>query len=120
MVEPKSSIATRREIKVPKKPLASWTRLVAMISVVICARIRPLDCIGSPFIWRSIKKATATKFTHLVIFAPRRIHSRPKGPIIVTWSVGELPSYAPAGLVYADVKPAVLFAGFGGAFGRSA
>jgi hypothetical protein len=71
---------------------------------------------GSPFLWRSIKKATAAKFTHLVIFAPRRIHSRPKGPIIVTWSVGELPSYAPAGLVYADVKPAVLLASFGGAF----
>jgi hypothetical protein len=75
---------------------------------------------GSPFLWRSIKTATAAKFTHLVTFAPRRIHSRPKGPIIVTWSVGELPSYAPAGLVYADVKPAVLLAGFGGAFGRSA
>src|SRR5580693_3480098 len=49
MVDPKSSIATRKEIKVPKKPLASWTRLVAMISVVICARIPPLDGIGSPF-----------------------------------------------------------------------
>ena len=32
----------------PKKPLASWMRLVAMINIVICARIRPLDCIGSP------------------------------------------------------------------------
>src|SRR6516165_7212129 len=55
MVDPKSSIATRKEIKVPKKPLASWIRLVAMISVVICARIRPLDCIGTPFsasLWR--------------------------------------------------------------------
>jgi uncharacterized membrane protein (UPF0136 family) len=75
---------------------------------------------GSPFLWRSIKKATAAKFTHLVIFAPRRIRSRPKGPIIVTWSVGELPSYAPAGLAYADVKSAVLLAGFGRAFARSA
>jgi len=43
-----------------------------------------------------------------------------EGPIIVTWSVGDPPSYAPAGLVYADVKPAILLAGFGGAFGRSA
>jgi hypothetical protein len=75
---------------------------------------------GSPFLFRSIKKATAAKFAHLVIFAPRRIHSRPKGPIIVTWRAGELPSYAPAGLVYADVKPVVLLAGFGGAFGRAA
>ena len=39
MVGPKSSIATRSEMKVPKKPLASWIRLVAMISVPICAHI---------------------------------------------------------------------------------
>jgi hypothetical protein len=31
-------------------------RLVATISVVICARIRPLDCISSPYLWRSIQK----------------------------------------------------------------
>ena len=49
MVDPKSSLATLKEIKVPKKPLASWTRLVAMISVVICARFCPFDCIGFPF-----------------------------------------------------------------------
>ena len=47
MVGPKSAIATRKEINVPKKPFASWTRLVAMISIVICARIRPFDCIGT-------------------------------------------------------------------------
>jgi len=39
MVASKLSIATRKEIKVLKKPLASWTPLVAMISVPICARI---------------------------------------------------------------------------------
>jgi hypothetical protein len=37
MVASKLSIATRKEIKVLKKPLASWTPLVAMISVPICA-----------------------------------------------------------------------------------
>jgi hypothetical protein len=42
MVGPKSSIATRKEIKVLKKPLASWTPLVARISVPICARIGAL------------------------------------------------------------------------------
>jgi hypothetical protein len=34
---------------VPKKPLASWMTLVAMISVPICARIDPLDGIGHHF-----------------------------------------------------------------------
>jgi hypothetical protein len=43
MVASKHSIATRKEIKVLKKPLASWTQLVAMISVPICARVDPLD-----------------------------------------------------------------------------
>ena len=36
MVGPKSSIATRKEMKVPKKPLASWMILVARIRVPIC------------------------------------------------------------------------------------
>ena len=36
----------RKEIKVLKKPLASWTPLVAMISDPISARIDPLDPIG--------------------------------------------------------------------------
>src|SRR6516164_2897154 len=38
MVGPKSSIATRKEMKVPKKPLASWMMLVARIRIPICAR----------------------------------------------------------------------------------
>jgi len=41
-------IATRKEIEVLKKPLASWTPLVAMISVPICGRIDPFDRIGPP------------------------------------------------------------------------
>src|SRR5271166_418820 len=41
MTGPKSSIVTRREMKVPKNPLASWMRLVAMISVPSCAPIDP-------------------------------------------------------------------------------
>jgi len=102
---------------VPKKPLASWMRLVAMISVVICARIRPLDCIGSPFsggLWRKTTAAKATRSCHH--------HAPPypftaRSPIIVTGSVGELPSFAPAGLVYADVESAAGLACFGGAFG---
>ena len=48
MVASKFSTATRKEIKVLKKPLASWTPLVAMISVPICARIDPFDRIGPP------------------------------------------------------------------------
>ena len=48
MVAPKSSIATRREMKVPKKPLASWIRLVAMISVPICAHINPSPFFTAP------------------------------------------------------------------------
>ena len=51
MVASKLSIATRKEIKVLKKPLASWTPLVAMISVPICARIDPLDRIGPVSSW---------------------------------------------------------------------
>src|SRR3954451_14056643 len=35
----KSAAATRREKKVPKKPLASCTKLVATMRVPICARI---------------------------------------------------------------------------------
>jgi hypothetical protein len=46
MIAPKSSIATRKEMKVPKKPLASWMALVAMTSVPICARIDPLGRIA--------------------------------------------------------------------------
>jgi hypothetical protein len=46
MVAPKSSFITRKEMKVPKKPLASWTTLVAMTSVPICARIDPVGRIG--------------------------------------------------------------------------
>jgi hypothetical protein len=38
MVGPKSSIATRNEMKVPKKPLASWMILVAKIRMPTCAR----------------------------------------------------------------------------------
>jgi hypothetical protein len=34
---------------VPKKPLASWMRLVARMSVPICARIGPLGRISPPF-----------------------------------------------------------------------
>jgi hypothetical protein len=49
MVGSKSSIATRKEIKVLKKPLASWMPLVARISVPICARIDPLGRIDPPF-----------------------------------------------------------------------
>ena len=36
-------------MKVPKKPLASWMTLVAMISVPICARIELLDGISLHF-----------------------------------------------------------------------
>jgi hypothetical protein len=72
------------------------------------------------FLWRPIEETTAPKPFNLAIIAPRRIHSRPKGPIIVTWRVGELSSYAPAWLVYADVEPAAVLACFGGAFGRFA
>ena len=69
---------------------------MAMINIVICARICPLDCIGSPFFSVLSRK---TRSYHVAIITSRRINSRPKGPIIVTWSVGELrPSYAPAGL----------------------
>jgi hypothetical protein len=39
----KFSIATRNEINVPKKPLASCTTLVAMTSIPICVRIDPLS-----------------------------------------------------------------------------
>ena len=42
----KPSSATRREMKVPKNPFASWTPLVAMMRVPICACIDPLDRIG--------------------------------------------------------------------------
>jgi hypothetical protein len=38
MVGSKSSIATRKEMKVPKKPLASWMMLVARIRIPTCAR----------------------------------------------------------------------------------
>ena len=48
MVGPKSSIATRSEMKVPKKPLASWIRLVAMISVPICAHINLSPFFAAP------------------------------------------------------------------------
>jgi hypothetical protein len=41
MVAPKLSFATRKEMKVPKKPLASWMALVAMTSIPICVRIDP-------------------------------------------------------------------------------
>jgi len=44
MAGAKSSIATRNEIKVPKKPLASWMILVARIKIPICAR-SDFDCI---------------------------------------------------------------------------
>src|SRR5436190_16367023 len=47
MVASKSSIATRNEIKVPKKPLATWMPLVARMSVPICARFDPLGGIGA-------------------------------------------------------------------------
>jgi hypothetical protein len=50
MVGLKSSIATRKEIKVLKKPLASCIPLVARISVPICARTDPLGRIDSPFL----------------------------------------------------------------------
>ena len=82
----------------PKKPLASCTRLVAMINVVICARIHRPDCIGSPFSGGLSRKQQhqATRSCH---DHARPIHSRPKDPIIVTWRLGELPSYAPARLV---------------------
>jgi hypothetical protein len=45
MVRPKSSIATRKEMKVPKKPLANWMILVARIRIPICARSY-FDCIS--------------------------------------------------------------------------
>ena len=41
----------------PKKPLASWIRLVARISVPNCARLDPLDCIGPPFLQQPILPA---------------------------------------------------------------
>ena len=37
-----------REMKVPKKPLASWIRLVAMISVPICAHINRFSFSTAP------------------------------------------------------------------------
>src|SRR5262245_25077633 len=43
MIASKFSTANRKEIKVPKKPLASWMALVAMMSVPISAHIDPLD-----------------------------------------------------------------------------
>src|SRR5215470_7902594 len=65
MVGSKFSIATRKEINVLKNPLASWMPLVARISVPICARIDPLDCIGPP------------------LFCGRSRNPRPTGPINV-------------------------------------
>src|SRR5271165_5598945 len=51
MTGPKSSIVTRREMKVPKNPLASWMRLVAMISVRAAhpsTRLSLLHCARGP------------------------------------------------------------------------
>jgi hypothetical protein len=44
----RSSLRHRHPGSVDRKPLASWTPLVAMISVPICARIDPLDPTGPP------------------------------------------------------------------------
>jgi hypothetical protein len=41
-------------MKVPKNPLASWTPLVAMMRVPICACIDPLDRIGLSSLSRQI------------------------------------------------------------------
>ena len=41
-VAPKFSSDTRSEMNVPKNPLASWTMLVATMSVPIAARIDPV------------------------------------------------------------------------------
>jgi hypothetical protein len=55
----------RKEIEVLKKPLASWTPLVAMISVPICARIDPLDPIGPP-LSRPIRGFTPAEPIHAI------------------------------------------------------
>src|SRR5262252_5781771 len=73
-----------------------------MISVVICARIRPFDCIGAPFSGDLSRKPQRLRPLDLATSRPAVSIYGPKGPIIVTWSVGELPSYAPAGRVHAD------------------
>jgi hypothetical protein len=58
-------IATRKENEVLKKPLASWTPLVAMISVPICARSDPLEPIPSP-LSRPIRGFTPAEPIHAI------------------------------------------------------
>jgi hypothetical protein len=50
----KFAAATRKDMKVEKKPMASWMTLVATMSVLICARIESLDCMGIHLLHRQI------------------------------------------------------------------